>query len=219
MNREKFPKKITKEWLLKKVAKDRLYVSSTLDQHYDNWDRKYNQWNDPNLVKNQQKLLVILVEKIGYDNAHVIMDFLAHYDPFGHDLPDIKRYKYGLEWMEKNLAPKKKKSVNKSPKKSSRVRKSVKKSSSPKKSSRVRKSVKKSPCKKGWVVNPLTGRCIMKFKQGYERSVVTGRWIKKCINGKNRNTSSNRCNLIRKSPKKSSKSRRKSPKSRKRSRK
>ena len=91
---------------------------------------------------------------------------------------------------------------------------------SPKKSSRVRKSVKspkKSPCKKDWIVNPLTGRCIMKFKQGYERSVVTGRWIKKCITGKNRNTSSNRCNLIRKSPKKSSKSRRKSPKSRKRS--
>ena len=219
MNREKFPKKITKEWLLKKVNKDRIYVSSTLDQHYDNWDRKYNQWNDPNLVKNQQKLLVILVEKIGYDNTHVIIDLLAHYDPFGHDYPSNKRYKYGLEWMEKNLAPKKKKSVNKSPKKSSRVRKSVKKSSSPKKSSRVRKSVKKSPCKKGWVVNPLTGRCIMKFKQGYERSVVTGRWIKKCINGKNRNTSSNRCNLIRKSPKKSSKSRRKSPKSRKRSRK
>ena len=42
---------------------------------------------------------------------------------------------------------------------------------SPKKSSRVRKSVKspkKSPCKKGWVINPLTGRCIMKFKQEYE---------------------------------------------------
>ena len=216
MNREKFPKKITKEWLLKKVNKDRIYVGETLNKNYDYWYFKYHRWNDPNLVKNQQKLLVILVEKIGYDNTHVIMDFSAHDDP-SEGVNDIRRNKYGLKWMEKNLAPKKK-SV-KSPKKSSRVRKSVKKSSSPKKSSRVRKSVKKSPCKKGWVVNPLTGRCIMKFKQGYERSVVTGRWIKKCINGKNRNTSSNRCNLIRKSPKKSSKSRRKSPKSRKRSRK
>jgi gamma-glutamylcyclotransferase (GGCT)/AIG2-like uncharacterized protein YtfP len=91
------------------------------------------------------------------------------------------------------------------------MRKSLKKSTSRRKSP----SPKKSPCKKGWVINPLTGRCMMKFKEGYERSVVTGRWIKKCVNGKNRNTSSNRCNLIKKSPKRS----RKSPKSPKRSRK
>jgi len=38
---------------------------------------------------------------------------------------------------------------------------------------------KVSVCKtKGWVVNPATGRCWLEKKEGYERSLVTSKWVR-----------------------------------------